>query len=197
MDQKALQRMIAGGSRRSPVFDWLDQHYLDIVEARGDRLVISWVELAAYMEANAILDGHGKLPTPRRLAWTWQAVRRSRAGMPARSRTKRSDVRGTAARPIAEASPISPVPMPATGPVSEPLVANSPTLPRRRRGVEETHEEISEEAALEHLAEFWDSLETADGGSWRKQKNKFRDRLDALRAAKADEQTGGKKTPTP
>jgi hypothetical protein len=89
------------------------------------------------------------------------------------------------------------MPMPATGPVSGPLVANSPTLPRRRRGVEETHEEISEEAALEHLAEFWDSLETADGGSWRKQKNKFRDRLDALRAAKADEQTGGKKTPTP
>ena len=72
--------MIASASRRSPVFQWLDEHYLDIIEVRGERLVISWVELAAYMTANAILDGEGKPPTPKRLALTWQAVKQSREG---------------------------------------------------------------------------------------------------------------------
>jgi hypothetical protein len=80
--------MIASASRRSPVFQWLDEHYLDIIEGRGERLVISWVELAAYMTANAILDGEGKPPTPKRLALTWQAVKQSREGRAAGKRPR-------------------------------------------------------------------------------------------------------------
>jgi TATA-binding protein-associated factor Taf7 len=78
-----------------------------------------------------------------------------------------------------------------------PAVASRPALDRRRRAVEEAPEEISEEEALERLAEFWDSLETADGSTGRKQKNKFREKADALRAAKAAAQTGGEKTQPP
>jgi hypothetical protein len=87
LDQASLRRMVAGTNRHSPVFEWLDLRYLDLMDASSGGARISWGELAAHMAANGIMDGHGKPPSRSRLALTWQVVKNSRSQKPRRRRS--------------------------------------------------------------------------------------------------------------
>jgi hypothetical protein len=180
-----LSSIFAGRYLRSPVFDWLDEKYLEIVRLNVGRR-IAWKPVAEHLATIEVHDGSGKPPTTRRLANIWLAVKAARSGELPVSIGRRQNT-----LPVERERSLDARPELVRGPVG----TDPPAPQRRRRAVEEPPEEVSDEAALEQLADFWDSMETGDGAAGRQKKNKFRERLDALRAVKAAALADEKKAP--
>jgi hypothetical protein len=175
-----LSKVFAGRYLRSPVFDWLDANYDEIVRLNKGRH-IAWQPVAEHLAAIKIFDGSGKPPSARRIANIWLAIKRMRTADLLAEEEPRAPKMAFA---VAEASRAEP---------EEGRSTDNPVnLPSRRRAqAAEERLAVPEEEVLAMLADVRDGMHHDDrhfGGQ--RPPNPFRDQL-------ASKQSGAPALPSP